>query len=302
MRPKGSAEVLADRRRRGLKLLDKGLSLNAVARRLGCRASSVMRWREQRTREGDGVYAVHASPGRPPRLTARQKKQLVGLLLKGALSQGYRTDLWTTARVAEVITRTFGVTYHRDHVGRLLHGLDFSCQKPERRALERNEEEIERWQREAWPRIKKRRGPGGPSRLHRRKRLPADPGPAAHLGTPRPHADPPPFPATRESFDHLRLDGQPQAAASRFVLPLFAGRQLRQRRGRGFLAPSAPASAPMRYCHLGQRPPAPGRRHPGFAAALPAPASGSPASVCAGTESGRRDLEPDPDRAGQWPA
>jgi len=155
MRPKGSAQMLAGRRRRALQLLDKGLSLNEVGRRLGCPASSVMRWRDQRAREGEGVYQVRTSPGRPARLDARQKKRLVRLLLKGALAQGYRTELWTTARVAEVIKREFGVTYHRDHVGRLLHRLDFSCQKPDRRALERDDEEIERWKREEWPRIKK---------------------------------------------------------------------------------------------------------------------------------------------------
>jgi len=157
MRPKGSSQVLADRRRRALKLLDKGLSLNEVARRVECLASSVMRWRDRRAREGDRVYEVRTSSGRPPRLTGRQKKRLVKLLLTGAMAQGYRTDLWTTARVAEVIARQFGVTYHRDHVGRLLHGIDFSCQKPDRKALERDDEEIERWKREEWPRIK--RGP-----------------------------------------------------------------------------------------------------------------------------------------------
>ena len=105
MRPKGSAQVLADRRRRALKLLDKGLSLNEVARRLGCLASSVMRWRDQREREGEGVYKVRTSPGRPARLTPRQKKLLVKLLLKGALAQGYRTDLWTTDRVFEFMCK-----------------------------------------------------------------------------------------------------------------------------------------------------------------------------------------------------
>jgi len=157
MRPKGSGELLADRRRRALELLDKGWSLNEVARRVGCFASSVMRWRDQREREGDGVYAVRTSPGRPPRLTVRQKEKLARLLLKGAMAQGYRTELWTTARVAEVIAGEFGVKYHPDHVGRLLHGLEFSCQKPDRKALERDDEEIERWKRQEWPRIKRGR-------------------------------------------------------------------------------------------------------------------------------------------------
>ena len=155
MRPKGSAKVLADRRRRALKLLDEGLSLNEVGRRLACPASSVLRWRDQRVREGDGVYEVHNSPGRPSRLTEPQKRKLAKLLLKGAMAQKYRTDLWTTARVAEIVKREFGVRYHQDHVGRLLHGIGFSCQKPDRKALERDEERIERWKREVWPRVKK---------------------------------------------------------------------------------------------------------------------------------------------------
>lgn len=155
MRPKGSAEVLSDRRRRALKLLDEGLSLNEAARRLGCPASSVMRWRDRRCREGDGVYEVRTSPGRPCRLDAKQKDKLARLLLKGAMAHGYRTELWSTVRVAEVIEKAFGVRYDRDHVGRILHGIGFSCQKPDRRALERDEKRIERWKRQEWPRIKK---------------------------------------------------------------------------------------------------------------------------------------------------
>ena len=52
MRPKGSAELLSDRRRRALKLLDEEFSLNEVARRLRCAASSVMRWRNEWRRRG----------------------------------------------------------------------------------------------------------------------------------------------------------------------------------------------------------------------------------------------------------
>lgn len=60
---------------------------------------------------------------RPPKLLAVQRRRLVRLLLKGSIAHGYRTNLWTTARIAEVIEREFGVTYHRDHVGRLMHSL-----------------------------------------------------------------------------------------------------------------------------------------------------------------------------------
>ncbi len=155
MRPKGSAKVLVERRRRALKLLDEGLSLNEIGRRLACPASSVLRWRDQREREGDGVFEVRSSPGRPSRLTEPQKKKLAKLLLKGAMAHKYRTDLWTTARVAEIVDRELGVRYHRDHIGRLLHSIGFSCQKPDRRAMERDEQRIEHWKQKEWPRIKK---------------------------------------------------------------------------------------------------------------------------------------------------
>ena len=49
-------------------------------------------------------------------MTARQRARLLKLLLKGAAAHGFSTDLWTLSRVAQVITRTFGVTYHPAHV------------------------------------------------------------------------------------------------------------------------------------------------------------------------------------------
>jgi transposase len=122
---------------------------------LACAASSVMRWRNARARGGQKALRVRFSPGRPPRLTTAQKRRLVKILLKGAAGNGYRTDLWTLQRITDVIDNRFGVRYHRSHVARLLHGLGWSCQKPERRALERDEAAIRRWKKEEWPRVKK---------------------------------------------------------------------------------------------------------------------------------------------------
>ena len=154
-RPKGSADLLEDRRRRALALLKTGLSLNEVGRRIHCAASSVMRWFKAWRRGGAKALRVGASPGRPPKLRPAERRRLVKLLVKGPLAHGYRTNLWTTARIAEVIQRECGVDYHRDHVGRLMRHLGWSHQKPEKRAIERDEEAIERWKRKDWPRVKK---------------------------------------------------------------------------------------------------------------------------------------------------
>jgi transposase len=101
------------------------------------------------------VFEVGASPGRPPKLSAKEKERLVHWLLQGALAHGYSTELWTCDRIATLIRKEFRVHYHRDHVGRLMRQLGWSYQKPERRALERNEKAIEHWKRREWPRVKK---------------------------------------------------------------------------------------------------------------------------------------------------
>lgn len=155
-RLRGSADLLEDRRKRALTLLDSGCSLNEVGRRIGCAPISVMRWRDARRGGGEQALRVRYSPGRPPKLDKKQRKTLVGLLLRGARAHGFGTELWTTARIAEMIEREFGIQYHRDHVGRLMHSLQWSPQKPERRALERDEKAIAHWKEKDWPRIKKR--------------------------------------------------------------------------------------------------------------------------------------------------
>jgi transposase len=122
-------------------------------------ASSVKRWKD--ALEGGGLEALDPNPhpGRTPEMTPGQKRQLVKLLEDGPLAAGYRTEQWTCPRVAEVIQRYFGVTYHPDHVRRILHELGWSFQKPEQRARERDEKAIRRWRKKDWPRIKKGASP-----------------------------------------------------------------------------------------------------------------------------------------------
>jgi len=153
-RPEGSAKELERRRHRAMRLLDEGRSLGEVADVVGCHASSVMRWRDARAAGGEEGLKVRKAPGRPRKLTEVLSKRLQEVLLEGAVAHGYRTELWTTQRIAEVIEAEFGVRYHRDHVGRLMHAFGWSCQKPERRALERDQDAIEQWRRETWPEVK----------------------------------------------------------------------------------------------------------------------------------------------------
>jgi transposase len=155
MRPSGSPEELERRRQRAISLLKQGVAPVEVARRLGVDRRSVRRWKASHRAEGVLGIAAKPTPGRPPQLDERDKRKLEKLLVKGAQAAGFPTDLWTCPRVGEIIARQFGVHYHVDHIGRLLHGLGWSPQKPERRAVERDEEQITRWIKRTWPAVKK---------------------------------------------------------------------------------------------------------------------------------------------------
>jgi transposase len=167
MRPYGSAKTLERRRRRAAALLESGLTLEAVARRVGASVSSVCRWKQTLSEGGEAALAPKPVPGRPRKLKDAECQQLLELLLRGALAYGFANDLWTLKRIARVICKEFGVKYHPNHVWRLLRAWDWSCQVPERCALQRDQKAIAHWKRYRWPHIKKRHTTWGPSGLSR---------------------------------------------------------------------------------------------------------------------------------------
>jgi transposase len=150
------ADWREERRKQAWKLKEAGWQQKAIAVALGVREGAVSHW-VKRGREG-GMEALKAHPptGVSPRLTAEQKAQIPELLAKGAEAYGFRGDVWPAGRVAEVIKRTFGVRYHREHVGKLMREAGWSRQKPVERASQRNEDALKKWSEERWPDIKKK--------------------------------------------------------------------------------------------------------------------------------------------------
>jgi transposase len=146
------------RRLRAFELKQEGWSQQNIARALGVGKSAVSQWMK-RAREEGGKEALRkrSSPGAPPRLSADQRARLPGLLEKGAVAHGFRGEVWTCQRVAQLIKREFGVVYHPAHVSRILKRLDFSLQKPDRLADQRDEDAIQEWTEKRWPELKKGR-------------------------------------------------------------------------------------------------------------------------------------------------
>ena len=156
MRTRGSAAELEQRRRQAVALLEQGLRPYQVAEALGVSRASVTRWKQVYEEQGADALASKPHPGRHPKLTAKQRQRLAKLLTQGPRKCGYATELWTLSRVAELIQRSFGVDYHPCHVWKVLRAMRWTCQKPERRARERNEDAIAQWREMELPRIKKR--------------------------------------------------------------------------------------------------------------------------------------------------
>jgi transposase len=135
--------------------LQQGKEPPEVARLVGAPRQTVYRWREVLRAKGiDGLREM-SKGGRPAQLNAEQYEQLREVLLNGAQSAGFGTDLWTLKRVRQTIEKRFGVRFSEVHVWRLLGRLGFSSQKPEKRAAERDEAAISRWKRRTWPALKK---------------------------------------------------------------------------------------------------------------------------------------------------
>lgn len=154
MRPCGSPRQLEKRRRYALGLLKAGKSLATVACAVCASVSSVWEWQQAYRRRGAKGLCAKSTPGRPSSLSPAQKKKLIQALLRGPKAAGFDTELWTLKRVAKIIRHKFKVDYHPGHVWKLLTQLGWSCQKPERRALQRDETAIARWKRYVWPQIK----------------------------------------------------------------------------------------------------------------------------------------------------
>jgi transposase len=143
-------------------LFAKGVSQADIGRELKVSHQSISDWHQQWLVGGKQALKRTGRPGRPRKVTDAELAKVERALEKGPKANGYPTDLWTLARVAEVIEGTTGVKYHPGHVWKVLRRMGWSRQRPARQAAERDNEAIEQWVNERWPRVKKTLGPGTP--------------------------------------------------------------------------------------------------------------------------------------------
>jgi transposase len=144
------------RRRRAWELKQQGWKQQDIAAALGVTGGAVSQWLKRGREQGVEGLRRHPAPGPTPKLSAAQVAQLPTLLEPGAEAYGFRGQVWTCRRVADVIRRIFGVTYHPAHVSRLLHAVRQSVQRPHARAAQRDEAAMAAWWQERWPALEKK--------------------------------------------------------------------------------------------------------------------------------------------------
>ncbi len=143
------------RRRRAWNLWKLGWSQKAIAEALGVTEGAVSQWMKVGREQGEEGLGGKIAPGPPARLSKEQLEHLPSLLAQGAETHGFVGEVWTTERVALLITKQFGVSYHPAHISRLLKAIKSSVQQPIERATQRDEKAIKTWKEERWPALKK---------------------------------------------------------------------------------------------------------------------------------------------------
>jgi transposase len=141
-------------------LVAAGRSQAEVAYQLGVSRQNVSRWHALWRAGGSEALRSAGPTGHTPRLSHPQLEAVHQTLRQGARAHGFDTDHWTLERIATVIEQVTGVTYHPGHVWkRLRRRLGWRLQRPARRAIERDEQAIQRWVESDWPRIRQKRPP-----------------------------------------------------------------------------------------------------------------------------------------------
>jgi transposase len=161
VRPRRDFAAMEARRMRAADLFKEGVPQADIARELGVAHQTVSDWHDKWLEGGKKALKRTGRPGRPPKVTSGDLAKVEKVLARGPRANGFATELWTLARVGEVIESVTGVHYHPGHVWRVLRQMGWSRQRPARQAIERDDAAIERWVNERWPRLKKTPQPGG---------------------------------------------------------------------------------------------------------------------------------------------
>jgi len=127
-----------------------------VTEAYGLSEKIIFRWIKKAKKDGLDSLAPLSRSGRSRTLTDKEELEVRDWVIGNDPRQyGFDFGLWTRKIVADLIENRLGVILSLNSVGRLLHRQGLTPQKPLRRAYERDEEAVNKWVAEVYPRVKK---------------------------------------------------------------------------------------------------------------------------------------------------
>lgn len=157
MRPAVGSKDLEKRRIRAVEeVIKEKRTVGSVAKKFQVNLRTLYRWLRGYREKGMTGISARPAPGAPKKLQSKQLKKLENKILRGAKANGFPNDLWTCARIKELIKREFDVDYHMNHVGKILAQMGWSPQRPKMQAIERDDGRIQEWVKKEVPKIKKK--------------------------------------------------------------------------------------------------------------------------------------------------
>lgn len=152
-----SSKAMEEIRIRAVQRVQAGESPETVIKTLGFARACIYNWLARYRAGGWHALKTGSRSGRPKKLTGSQISWIYRTIRdKDPRQLKFSFALWTRPMIAELIKRQFGIRFSRTSVGRLLHQLGFSCQKPLYRAYQRDTELVNQWKEKVFPEIKKR--------------------------------------------------------------------------------------------------------------------------------------------------
>lgn len=143
---------------RAVKMFEQRAPAAKIAAELRVTEQSVRRWRKAWLTGGPPGLASKGQATRC-RLDGQQLAELDAVLEAGPLAAGYDDQRWTLARVRDLVARRFRVRYTIPGAWYLLRRRGWTCQLGARRAIERDDAEIEVWKKTTWPQAERPRRP-----------------------------------------------------------------------------------------------------------------------------------------------
>jgi transposase len=144
-----------------LLLVSRGNRESDVAEVVGVGRRTLQDWIHRYRANGIPGLAKGPFKGAKSRLTDEQKAELSRIIAAGPLEAGLDTGIWTTRIIVKLVRDLFGVSYHPDHMGKILHGLRFSVQYPGKTLSKADKKAQQTWRMEELPAIKKKRKRSG---------------------------------------------------------------------------------------------------------------------------------------------